>query len=112
MRSKNIFLTALLFISVQIVAAQDSAQVKKDVDRVWDNYELYHEASIKNRFIKHSDVLQLIQKNINSGLFMTEEIGRSIKGRLVGVGLRSYYGRKCMAMNLPQRWLYSICSIF
>ena len=66
MRSKNIFLTALLFISVQIVAAQDSAQVKKDVDRVWDNYELYHEASIKNRFIKHSDVLQLIQKNIIS----------------------------------------------
>ena len=83
MRSKNIFLTALLFISVQIVAAQDSAQVKKDVDRVWDNYELYHEASIKNRFIKHSDVLQLIQKNINSGLFMTEEIGRSIKGRSI-----------------------------
>ena len=83
MRSKNLFLTALLFISVQIVAAQDSAQVKKDVDRVWDNYELYHEASIKNRFIKHSDVLQLIQKNINSGLFMTEEIGRSIKGRSI-----------------------------
>ena len=83
MRSQNIFLTALLFISVQIAAAQDSVLVKKDVDRVWDNYELYHEASIKNRFIKHSDVLQLIQKNNSSGLFMTEEIGRSIKGRSI-----------------------------
>jgi hypothetical protein len=83
MRSKNIFLTTLLLVSVQIVVAQDSVQVKKDVDRVWDNYQLYQEASIKNRFIKHTDVLQLIQKNISSGLFMTEEIGRSIKGRSI-----------------------------
>jgi hypothetical protein len=83
MSSKHIFFTGLFFIGVQIAIAQDSVQVKKEVDKVWDNYELYHEASIKNRFIKHSDVLQLIQKNVSSGLFMTEEIGRSIKGRSI-----------------------------
>lgn len=83
MKSKNLFLAVLLLISVQIVAAQDSVQVKKDVDRVWDSYELYHEASIKNRFIKHSDVVQLIQKHVSSGLFASEEIGRSIKGRSI-----------------------------
>ena len=83
MNSKHILFTGLLFIIVQIAVAQDSVQVKKEVDKVWDNYELYHEASIKNRFIKHNDVLQLIQKNISSGLFSTEEIGRSIKGRSI-----------------------------
>lgn len=83
MSSKHIFFTGLLFIIVQIAVAQDSALVKKEVDRVWDNYEWYHEASIKNRFIKHSDVVQLIQKHINSGLFSSEEIGRSIRGRSI-----------------------------
>ena len=80
---KRIFSTFLFFIIVQIGFSQDSLRVKKEVDQVWDNYQFFHEETIKNRFIKHADVVQLIQKHINSGLFFNEEIGKSVRGRSI-----------------------------
>ena len=83
MKFKALFFAIILVLSAQFVDAQDSNPVKMDIDKVWDNYELYREGAIKNRFFKHNDVVQLIQKHVSSGLFATEEIGRSIRGRSV-----------------------------
>lgn len=83
MAIKSIIFTGLLFIIVQLGYAQDSVYVRNEPDRVWDNYELFHESTIKNRFIKHADVVQLIQKHVNSGLFTNEEIGKSVRGRSI-----------------------------
>lgn len=83
MNVKNIIFSCLLFFIVQFVNAQDSPQVKSELDRVWDNYELFQESTIQNRFIKHADVVQLIQKHVNSGLFINEEIGKSVRGRSI-----------------------------
>lgn len=80
---KRIIFTAFLFIIVQFGFAQDSLKVKTELDQIWDNYDLFHEATIQNRFIKHADVVQLIQKHVNSGLFINEEIGKSVRGRSI-----------------------------
>jgi len=83
MAFKKLFFSCLLFISSQFGFAQNATLEIKDIDRVWDNYELYREATILNRFIKHADVVQLIQKHVNSGLFINEEIGKSVRGRSI-----------------------------
>ncbi len=62
---KRIIFTAFLFIIVQFGFAQDSLKAKTELDQIWDNYDLFHEATIQNRFIKHADVVQLIQKHVN-----------------------------------------------
>jgi hypothetical protein len=80
---KRIIFTAFLFIIIQFGFAQDSLKVKSELDQVWDNYDLFHESTIQNRFIKHADVVQLIQKHVNSGLFINEEIGKSVRGRSI-----------------------------
>jgi murein tripeptide amidase MpaA len=83
MKLKFLFFTILLAVFAHVADAQNTRPVKMDVDKVWDKYERYREAAIKNRFIKHSDVVQLIQKHVGSGLLASEEIGRSIRGRSV-----------------------------
>lgn len=83
MAFKKLIFTGLFLLLTHFAFSQESAETKNKIDQVWDNYEFYHEPTIKNRFIKHAEVLQLIQKHVNSGLFINREIGKSVRGRSI-----------------------------
>lgn len=50
---------------------------------LWDQYDSYKEKTITNRFIKHKDVVQLIENHIQNGAFKNEILGHSVEGRSI-----------------------------
>ena len=69
-------------MTVFFVDAQDFSK-KSKVDSLWKQYELYKEKTITNRFIKHKDVVRLIEKHIQNGVFKNEILGNSVEGRSI-----------------------------
>ena len=65
------------------------AQKASFPDELFQNYERFKEESLKERRIKHSDIVPLLQKYENDPLFEVNKIGESIEGRslnLISVG--------------------------
>ncbi len=53
------------------------------VDSAWSKYEQYRESAIVNRLFKHSDLLPLIERHAQSGVFTHEILGNSAQGRSI-----------------------------
>ncbi len=79
-RSNSLLLGALLLITFQAAMCQVNL---KSAELVWEHYDRYKEPMITNRFFKHTDVVNLIQKHMTSKLLIAEKIGQSIKGRSI-----------------------------
>lgn len=79
-RSNSFLLCALLLAMIQGAICQENL---KNTDVVWDHYDRYKESVITNRFFKHNDVVNLIQKHTSTGLLSAEQIGQSVKGRSI-----------------------------
>src|SRR5687767_893649 len=50
---------------------------------LWNDYDRYKEPLITNRFFKHSDIVPLIGKHTDAGLFRNEVLGTSTQGRSI-----------------------------
>jgi hypothetical protein len=79
-KSNSLLLGALLLITFQAAMCQVNL---KSAELVWEHYDRYKEPMITNRFFKHTDVVNLIQKHTTSKLLIAEKIGQSIKGRSI-----------------------------
>lgn len=83
MRSKSLLLTSLMLTMFYFATCQVAQHDKSSTPQVWEHYERYREPAITNRFIKHSGILQLIQKHTASNVFSNEVIGKSVDGRSI-----------------------------
>lgn len=83
MKIKLIGLVNLLLITSHFAMCQKPAQNSVAVEKVWRQYDKYKEPAITNRFMKHAEMLPLIQKHVDSKLITKEEIGQSIRGRSI-----------------------------
>ncbi len=79
MRQKFFLIVFFLFLVMGLHAQQNSSEI----ERVWENYNQYHEASIKNRLFKHNDLLPLIEKHVKSNLLINEIISESVDKRSI-----------------------------
>ncbi len=79
-RSNSLLLCALLLITFQAAMCQVNLN---SADLVWEHYDRYKEPMITNRFFKHTDVVNLIQKHTTSKLLIADQIGQSLKGRSI-----------------------------
>lgn len=73
----------LILISTHLAMCQTPAQNSVAVEKVWGQYDKYKEPSITNRFMKHDEMLPLIQKHVDSKFTAREEIGKSVRGRSI-----------------------------
>jgi len=62
---------------------QSPPQKSASVEKVWSQYIKYKEPAITNRFMKHAEMMPLIQKHVDSKFLTKEEIGESIQGRSI-----------------------------
>lgn len=82
MKIKLLILFNLLFISSHLAMSQ-SVQNSSAVERVWGQYNKYKEPAITDRFMKHSEMMPLIQKHVSSKFVIKEEIGKSVRDRSI-----------------------------
>lgn len=75
--------SALMLLISHVGMCQKIGLNSPGVEKAWEQYVKYKEPSIKNRFMKHAEMLPLIQKHIDSKLLSKEEIGKSVKGRSI-----------------------------
>lgn len=75
--------SALMLLISHVGMCQKIGINSPGVEKAWEQYVKYKEPSIKNRFMKHAEMLPLIQKHIDSKLLSKEEIGKSVKGRSI-----------------------------
>lgn len=73
----------LILISSHLAMCQNPAQNSAAVEKVWGQYDRYREPAITDRFMKHSEMLPLIQKHADSKFLAKEEIGSSVRGRSI-----------------------------
>ncbi len=79
---KKIMLFAnLILFSSHLAMCQAPAQNSAAVEKVWGEYDRYREPAITDRFMKHSEMMPLIQKHVDSKFLTMEEIGKSVRGR-------------------------------
>lgn len=60
-----------------------NAVFSQDVAVLWDQYDQYKEPALKDRFFKHTDIANLVQKQEKSALFKVETLGKSVQGRSI-----------------------------
>ena len=82
MKIKLLVIFNLLLISSHFVSAQP-AQNSAAVEKVWGQYNKYKEPAITNRFMKHAEMIPLIQKHVDSKFITKEEIGKSVRDRSI-----------------------------
>ncbi len=75
--------SALMLLISHVGMCQKIGLNSPGVEKAWEQYVKYKEPAIKNRFMKHAEMLPLIQKHIDSKLLSKEEIGKSVKGRSI-----------------------------
>lgn len=80
MRLQKLLLLGLYLTMFQTAGCQVD---QKSSDMVWDHYDRYRETTITNRFFKHTDVVNLVQKHTISKLLIAQKIGQSVKGRSI-----------------------------
>ncbi|MHB1177305.1 MAG: M14 family zinc carboxypeptidase, partial [Daejeonella sp.] len=73
----------LALITFHLAMCQTPAQNSLAVEKVWGQYDRYREPAITNRFMKHTEMLPLIQKHVDSKFLAKEEIGKSVRGRSI-----------------------------
>jgi hypothetical protein len=81
MKNKIYILLSFLWVSVIVEAQNFKNNCKTDL--LWKNYDSYTEKTITNRFIKHKDVVELIEKHTKKGIFKNEILGNSVEGRSI-----------------------------
>lgn len=72
----------LLMLVPGFLFAQSSSH-PEEIEAIWQQYAQYKEPAIKNRLFKHSDLLPLMQKHVQSGLLTDEIIGYSVANRSI-----------------------------
>lgn len=85
---KHIFVNRLI-ICLALVAAVGSCRKSDLTDSaylslpMWNDYDRFKEPLIVNRFVKHTDIVSLIEKHEASGLLRNEVAGTSVQGRTI-----------------------------
>lgn len=67
----------ILTLSIEITMAQNTELARN----LYDNYEIYREPSLTHRRFKHSELIPLINKIKQRGIFNIEKAGESAQGR-------------------------------
>lgn len=83
---KRVFFIPVLIVSVILLAAGKKVLFSGpeiESTTIWQNYERYKEPVIKDRMFKHSDIVPLIQKHVDSKLLKLEVLGTSVQGRSI-----------------------------
>ncbi len=83
MKIKLLLFLNLMLITSHLVMCQSPAQNSTAVEKVWGQYDKYREPAIANRFMKHNEMLPLIQKHVDARFLTKEEIGKSVRGRSI-----------------------------
>lgn len=73
----------LIFLLVFTSLGGYAQQSLKEIELIWQNYDRYREPAIKSRLFKHSDLLPLMQKHVQSNLLINEIIGESVEKRSI-----------------------------
>ncbi len=79
---KLLIIFNLLLISSHFAISQ-TVQNSAAVEKVWAQYNKYKEPAITDRFMKHSEMMPLIQKHVTSKFVTKEEIGISVGDRSI-----------------------------
>lgn len=79
---KILLILNLLLISFHFAQSQ-SVLNSPAVEKVWGQYNKYKESAITNRFMKHAEMIPLIQKHVNSRFITKDEIGKSVRNRSI-----------------------------
>lgn len=79
---KILLILNLLLISSHFAQSQ-SVLNSPAVEKVWGQYNKYKESAITNRFMKHAEMIPLIQKHVNSKFITKDEIGKSVRNRSI-----------------------------
>ena len=82
MKIKILVILNLLLISSYFAQSQPALN-SPAVEKVWGQYNKYKESAITNRFMKHSEMIPLIQKHVDSKFVTKEEIGKSVRNRSI-----------------------------
>lgn len=82
MKIKFLVFFNLLLLSSLFVMCQPALN-SPAVEKVWAQYNKYKEPAITNRFMKHAQMLPLIQKHVDSKFITSEEIGKSVRERSI-----------------------------
>ncbi|HEY1009583.1 MAG: M14 family zinc carboxypeptidase [Daejeonella sp.] len=83
MKIRLLLLFNLLFVTTHFAMCQSAAKNSVAVEKAWEQYDKYREPAIVNRFMKHSEMLPLIEKHVASKFLTKEEIGKSVRGRSI-----------------------------
>ncbi|MEJ7694571.1 M14 family zinc carboxypeptidase [Daejeonella sp.] len=83
MKLKLLVFFNLMFITTHFAMCQNPAKNSLAVEKIWGQYDKYKEPGIKNRFMKHAEMMPLIPKHVDSRLVTIEEIGKSVRGRSI-----------------------------
>lgn len=83
MKIRMLLLFNLMLITSHFAMCQNAAQNSAAVEKAWGQYDKYREPAITNRFMKHNEMLPLIQKHVSSKFLVQEEIGKSVRGRSI-----------------------------
>ena len=83
MKFKLLILLNLILMTANNTMAQSAAKNSAAVEKVWGQYDKYREPAITDRFLKHAEMMPLIQKHVDAKLLTKEEIGASIRGRSI-----------------------------
>lgn len=82
MKIKLLLIFNILLISSPYVMSQPAIN-SAAVEKVWVQYNKYKEPAITNRFMKHAQMMPLIQKHVDSKFVTKEEIGKSVRDRSI-----------------------------
>lgn len=83
MRNKIYILLGFILMSFNNEKETGLNNSDLNADKIWDQYDLYKEQTITNKFFKHKDVVKLIEKHVKSGAFKNEILGYSVEGRSI-----------------------------
>lgn len=83
MKIKLLVFINLLLITSHFAMCQNPSQNSAAIEKAWGQYDKYKEPAIRDRFMKHAEMMPLIRKHIDSKFVTKEEIGKSVRGRSI-----------------------------
>ncbi len=76
-------LIAVILLFYYIYQVSEKGKSNFYADKIWEQYEVYKEPLIASKLIKHADVVFLINKHTQNGIFKNEILGTSVEGRSI-----------------------------
>ena len=83
MKNKKYLLLSFMLMGFNTNKQMIATNSNPKADKIWNQYEIYKEPTITNKFFKHKDVVKLIEKHTANGTFKNEILGYSVEGRSI-----------------------------